>query len=151
MELSKNFKLSEFIKSQTASRLNIKNEPSKEEIENLKFLCENCLEKVRLLFGSPIIISSGFRSDELNKVTGGSLNSQHRRGEAADFEVLGVDNRTAFDIIRASNIPFDQLILEDYTGDPQSGWIHISCDKNRARREVLIAEFVGRKVKYTKL
>jgi len=78
---------------------------------------------VRDKFG-PVIISSGYRSKELNAAIGGSVTSQHSIGEAADFEVPGLDNKKLADWIK-DNLKFDQLILEFYKdGDPNSGWVH---------------------------
>ena len=55
---------------------------------------------------------------------GSSKNSQHAKGEAADFEVAGVSNFKLASWIE-SNLPYDQLILEFYTGG-NTGWIHCS-------------------------
>ena len=55
---------------------------------------------------------------------GSKSTSQHARGEAADFEVAGVDNyKLAYWI--EQNLPFDQLILKCFTGG-NTGWIHCS-------------------------
>lgn len=48
------------------------------------------LEAVRQHFGVPVVISSGCRCDAHNAVVGGSQNSQHRFGRAADFNVRRV-------------------------------------------------------------
>ena len=47
MKLSRNFSLSELIKSDTAIRLGIDNNPNADQIEKLKLLCENILQPVR--------------------------------------------------------------------------------------------------------
>jgi hypothetical protein len=68
---------------------------------------------------------------------GSSSSSQHAQGEAADFEISGVDNVTVARFIR-DHIAFDQLILENYTrGQPNSGWIHVSYRDGRLRHDVL--------------
>ena len=92
MKLSKNFSLSELTKSQTATRKGISNEPSTEHVENLIHLAESVLQPVRDHFGKPVMISSGYRSPELCEAIGSSSKSQHAKGEAADFEIPGVDN-----------------------------------------------------------
>ena len=51
MKLSRNFSLSELIKSSTAIRLGIDNNPNEDQIEKLKLLCENILQPVRDHFG----------------------------------------------------------------------------------------------------
>ena len=92
MKLSDNFSLHEFTRSQTATRHNIDNTPSEEVIGNLQSLCLGVLQPVRTNFQKPMIISSGFRSKELNSKINGSPNSQHVFGQAADIEVLEVSN-----------------------------------------------------------
>ena len=91
MNLSRNFSLSELIKSDTAIRKGIDNNPNADQIEKLKLLCENILQPVRDHFGR-VKVTSGFRSPELCTAIGSSINSQHARAEAADFECPGVDN-----------------------------------------------------------
>ena len=120
MNLSRNFSLQELIKSDTAIRKGINNNPNAGQIEKLKELCENILQPVRDHFGR-VKVTSGFRSSELCVAIGSSVNSQHARAEAADFEVMGVDNAELADWIY-KNLSFDQLILEFYDGvDPNSG------------------------------
>ena len=126
MNLSRNFTLSELIKSDTAIRKGINNNPNAEQIEKLKALCENILQPVRDHFGR-VKVTSGFRSSELCVAIGSSVNSQHAKAEAADFEVMGTDNAELFDWIKNNLLRHDQLILEFYTpGEPNSGWIHCS-------------------------
>ena len=103
MKLSRNFSLSELIKSDTAIRLGIDNNPNADQIEKLKLLCENILQPVRDHFGR-VTVTSCFRSPELCVKIGSSLNSQHTRAEAADFECLGTSNAEVFDWIKA-NLP----------------------------------------------
>ena len=148
MRLSKNFSLAELTKSQTATRKGIDNEPSTEHVENLIHLAETVLQPIRDEFGRPVVISSGYRSPELCEAIGASAKSQHAKGEAADFEVPGMDNmQLAMWISR--NTKFDQLILEFYEpGDPNSGWGHCSAVKEGARAQVLKATKVEGKTKY---
>ena len=61
MNLSRNFTLQELIKSDTAIRLNIDNNPNGDQIDKLKQLCENVLQPVRDQFGR-VKVTSGFRS-----------------------------------------------------------------------------------------
>jgi|TARA_R110002012_G_scaffold258268_1_gene438704 zinc D-Ala-D-Ala carboxypeptidase len=147
MNLSRNFTLSELIKSDTAIRRGINNNPNAEQIEKLKALCENILQPVRDHFGR-VKITSGFRSVELCEAIGSSARSQHARAEAADFEVVGVDNAELFDWIK-SNLSPDQLILEFYTpGEPNSGWIHCSWIEGTPRASYLHAFRSEGKTKY---
>jgi hypothetical protein len=135
MKLSENFTLSEMTKSQTAIRKNIDNTPTDEHIENLKHVAETLLQPIRNHFGKPVTVSSGYRSVDLCEAIGSSSKSQHAKGEAADFEIGGVDNKELGLWIR-DNIEYDQLILEFYNdGDPNSGWIHCSMVKDREPRK----------------
>ena len=136
MNLSRNFTLQELIKSDTAIRKGINNNPNAEQIEKLKALCENILQPVRDHFGR-VKITSGYRSPELCAAIGSSTRSQHAKAEAADFECVGVDNAELFDWIK-SNLTPDQLILEFYTpGEPNSGWIHCSWIPDQPRASFL--------------
>ena len=148
MKLSNNFSLAELTKSQTAVRKNIKNEPGTAEINNLIHLAESILQPVREHFGKPVMISSGYRSPALCEAIGSSAKSQHAKGEAADFEIPGVDNMQLATWIN-KNTNFDQLILEYYEpGDPNSGWVHCSAVKEGSRAQVLKATKVEGKTKY---
>lgn len=137
MKLSQHFTLEEMIKSQTASRKGIDNTPTPEVIENLKLLCENVLEKIRINFGRPLTVNSGYRGPKLNKAIGGAKNSQHMTGQAADIEIVSIDNKALFNWIK-DNMEFDQLILEFYKpGIPDSGWVHVSWNSKGNRKQVL--------------
>lgn len=126
MKLSKNFTLNELTKSQTAIRLGIDNTPDTSEIIRLQALARQVLQPVRDHYSRSFSPSSGYRSVELCKAIGSSSKSQHAKGEAADFEVPGIDNYDLACWIK-DNLDFDQLILEFYkSGDPTSGWIHCS-------------------------
>jgi hypothetical protein len=133
MLLSKNFSLLELTKSQTAERKGIDNKPTAEHIENMVALCENILQPVRDQYGS-FIVSSGYRCPELCIAIGSSKDSQHAKGQAADFEVAGVSNYKLASWIE-ENLEFDQLILECFTGG-NTGWIHCSYVPD-GRRETL--------------
>ena len=142
MKLTANFTLDELIKSQVAIRKNISNNPSPQQIENIKTLAINILQPIRTQFNKPLIISSCFRSAELCIEIGSSINSQHcadNKSAAADFEIWGMDNKKLATWIK-ENLEFDQLILEFYIeGDPNSGWVHCSYSTDLNRNESLIA------------
>ena len=147
MELTRNFTLAELIKSDTAIRKGINNNPNAEQIEKLKTLCEKILQPVRDHFGR-VKVTSGYRSPELCVAIGSSLNSQHAKAEAADFEVIGVDNCELADWIHRE-LEWDQLILEYYTpGEPNSGWIHCSVTEGTPRKQFLHAFRSEGKTKY---
>ena len=144
MQLSKHFKLEEFEKSQTAQRLGIKNKAGSGEIKNLTDVCYGVLEKVRVKYDKPVIVTSGYRSPELCEAIGSKSTSQHTKGEAVDFEVIGVANIQVAYFIEA-NCDFDQLILEYYCpDDDQKGWVHCSFVEGSNRKQVLT--FDGKKI-----
>ena len=141
MKLSKNFSLAELTKSQTATRMGMDNNPSEDETENLRLLCERVLQPIRDHFNHVVTISSGYRNKILSRKIGSSEKSQHCKGEAADFEIFGTPNNEVSDWIK-ENLMFDQLILEYYEpGQPNSGWVHVSYIKeiNSNRKEYLMA------------
>ena len=137
MELPRNFSLSELTKSDTAIRKGINNNPNAEQVEKLKALCENILQPIRDHFGR-VKVTSGFRSEDLCLAIGSSRNSQHAKAAAADFECHSVDNKELFDWV-TNNLDYDQAILEFYTGSPESGWLHVSYNKDGNRKQRLKA------------
>lgn len=148
MKLSANFSLNELTKSDTAIRHDIDNTPSMQVIENLQDLVDNVLQPLREKFG-PIVVTSGYRSPAVNTKIGGSTTSDHCHGYAADFEVLGMDNRELALYIRDNNFKFKQLILEFYRdGVPDSGWLHCSFQKNANKGQVLTAKKVNGRTQY---
>ena len=105
------------------------------------------LQPVRDQFGR-VKVTSGYRSPELCHAIGSSVNSQHAKAEAADFEVMGTDNAELADWIN-KNLNYDQLILEFYTpGEPNSGWIHCSYTTDQPRKQFLHAYKSEGKTKY---
>ena len=148
MKLSANFSVSELTRSQTATRKGIDNSPNEEQLASLQALCENVLQPIREHFGMPVRISSGLRVPELNTAIGGSATSDHCKGMAADIEIPGVDNKELAEWIGA-NLEFRQLILEFYTaGDPDSGWVHVSYNKDDNKQQVMTATKQGGKTVY---
>jgi len=143
MRISPHFQLKEFTKSKTADEKKINNTPSVEQIKNITALCKIVLEPVRKNFGMPIYITSGYRSKELNKAIGGSLYSQHMKGEAADFVVKDIPTPKVFDYIVSHSILFDQCIYEI---KGKSEWIHISHKRNRKEKLKASLDETGRMV-----
>lgn len=111
MLITPHFTLDEMTVSQLAAREGFDNAPPLEARANLQLLC-GALEQVRALFDAPIIISSGYRSERVNRLIGGASDSQHVQGLAADFTVIEVSPRETVRRISKSAVPFDQLILE---------------------------------------
>jgi len=141
MKLSSNFSLKELTASQTAERKGISNNPSEDHMNSLKELCENVLQKVRDHYGKVVSVSSGYRSPELCVAIGSSVNSQHAKGQAADFEVFGLSNAELCKYI-AENLEYDQLILEYHNiGEPNSGWIHCSYRADGENRKQILRAY----------
>jgi hypothetical protein len=140
--LSKDFTLEEFIISQSAERLGYDNTPDEFECFNLSELCIEVLQPLRDLIGLPVIISSGYRSLEANAAIGGSHNSQHIEGQAADFTIPGMSLEKVFNTI-FKNLPYDQLIFEF------GKWIHVSYNFYEAnRKQAMISTKVAGKTVY---
>ena len=138
MKLSKNLSLKEATKSNTATRLGIKNEPEQWEINNLRAIAENIFQPVRDHFGVPIGVSSGYRSKTLNKAIGGSKYSQHMIGEALDIDadIYGkVTNAEIFNYIK-NNLEWDQMIWE-FGDDEEPNWVHVSYKEAGTNRKQL--------------
>lgn len=115
--IMKYFTFEEMTKSNTANRLHIDNTPNDVEvIENINNTLEQ-LESIREVYGEPIIITSGYRCEELNRAVGGVKNSHHLRGYAADIIVKG-DMMKLYNLIK-DNFKYTQLIWE-------GTWIHYS-------------------------
>ena len=148
MKLSKNFSLAELTKSQTAERMGLNNSPNEDQTENLRILCERVLQPIRDHFDDIVTISSGFRDPILSQKIGSSTKSQHCKGQAADFEIFGVSNKTLADYID-SELHYDQLILEYWNeSDPNSGWVHCSFSEGNNRKQYLRAYKENGKTKY---
>jgi len=118
------------------------NLPNEQEEQNLVKLTKKILQPIRNLFG-PTSLSSAFRSELVNNAIGGVPKSQHRLGFAADITRTGNTalNR-AFEIIKNSQIPYDQLIYE--TGTPNNKnaeWIHVSYNPQGGRKQALLAPY----------
>ena len=81
----KYFTLDELIHSDTADRLGIDNSPTSEAVQCIDDLVTNVLDRLRSEWNHPIIVTSGYRCNELNAAVGGTRNSQHLKGQAADI------------------------------------------------------------------
>lgn len=137
MRLTEHFTLDEMTKSSFAKRHGLDNTPGEDEIANLRRLCETILQPLRDYLGRPIIVSSGYRSLEVNRGVGGSKTSDHMDGRAADFEVHGMTVQSVIRTIIGRNYPFDQLI-DEFDG----AWCHVSIPRlgQAPRRQFLAAQ-----------
>jgi zinc D-Ala-D-Ala carboxypeptidase len=150
MKISPHLNLAELTRSETAKRNGIDNTPTAEHLENFKLLADKVFEPIREHFKTPIFISSGYRSKELNELIKGSPTSQHCKGQAIDIDMDGgngeVTNRMVFDFIK-NKLDFDQLIWEFGT-DFNPDWVHVSYVKGKNRKQKLKAVRSGGKTSY---
>ena len=128
---SLNFKISELIQSDTAIKYNINNMPDINSLDNMLELIVYCLQPIRDKIKKPMIITSGYRNSQVNKLVGGVSNSQHANGQAVDFKISGMTPAQVVDFIKKTDIEFDQLINE------YDKWVHISFNKGKNRKQIL--------------
>ena len=134
--ISKHISDKEGVYSRTALRLEIKNKPNKQQLNNMVELAENIFEPLRSYANGPIKINSFFRSPELNKAIGGSGKSQHCNGQAIDLDdTFGHKTNAQMYYFIKSELDFDQMIWEFGT-DGNPNWVHVSYvspEENRNR------------------
>jgi zinc D-Ala-D-Ala carboxypeptidase len=136
MNLSPHFTLTELTSSQAAARMGLDNTPPAEMVAALRRTAQ-LLEQVRTLLGKPVLVSSGYRSPQVNRAIGGAANSAHMLGCAADFSCPSFGS--PIEICRAvadSDISFDQLIHEF------RAWVHIAWAPS-PRRQLLTIDGAG--------
>lgn len=129
------FTVSEFVRSETADKKGIDNRLPKDLLPNVQALVNNVLDPLREAYGKPIIVTSGYRCEALNKAVGGSKTSDHMKGRAVD--IVGtpntkMENKRLFNLIQSLNLPFDQLIDEK-----NFDWVHVSYREGNNRKQVL--------------
>lgn len=123
-----NFKMSELIHSDTAVRHNINNMPDINSLDFMLDLIYYVLQPIREHFKSPVIITSGYRCAQVNKLVGGVSTSQHCKGQACDFTVKGHSLNEVIAWCK-NNLDYDQLINE------YDKWVHISFVKGSNRKQ----------------
>lgn len=125
------FTLQEFINSTTAARLKIDNTPSAEILRNLEYGVQMVLDPLRRIHQKPIVITSGYRCEKLNKAVGGVANSWHTKGNAADIRIKDENEaREIFDILKT--LPSVDTALFEHSR--QSQWIHVQWDMTKTPR-----------------
>ena len=125
MRLSPHFSLVELTASSTAARLGLRNQPPAELMPRLIRLAE-MLERIRTTLGVPVIVTSGYRCDQVNRAVGGVTSSDHTQGHAADIRAPDYGRPVAVAHALAplvSVLGIGQLILETVG---RSSWIHVS-------------------------
>lgn len=130
------FPLEELTFSQVALRKGLANAPNEEQMANLIRLRDTLLEPGRILIPVPWHVDSGFRAPLVNAAVGGAHDSAHMDGRASDVIPKGVNLRQAFDRLRLSDLPYDQIILEC------DAWIHLAIARLGVapRRQALLAK-----------
>ena len=151
MQITEHFSLRELTRSATAARHGVPNTPSDAEMDNIKFTAQK-LEQIRAYVGRPLIVTSCFRSERVNKLVGGSPTSAHRFGLAADCDAMGMTSLAFAKLLikmrDEGKIAFDQLILE-FPERGDGAWVHIGFKRNAPQRnQILTATKRGGKTVY---
>ena len=135
MQISKNFNLSEFTKSGFADTYGIDNTPDPVSKDNICRLVNEVLQPIRDEFGEPIIINSCYRCERVNRGVGGSNNSDHKYGCAADIRTesnLLHDNMRLWNcimqMVNDGKIKCRQIVFEHGRRSIGPQWIHISIN-----------------------
>lgn len=134
MKKHRYFELDEFVRSSVAKKKGIENIPTFEAVDNLNELIETILDPLRAAYGMPITVTSGYRSEALNKAVKGVSSSVHMKGLAADLQVGGSFNKFrdfVVDWVKKNNIKFDQVLLES---SGLTKWIHIGLRNNSGQQ-----------------
>lgn len=139
MKYPKYFELEELLRSETALNHGIENLPSWEEVENLRELVTDVLDPIRIEWGQPIVVNSGYRSVELNVKIRGALTSAHMVGRAADVRLVSWSTKSITDLFKliqamtkAGLIEVDQVILYR-----KKKIVHISNDYPRRKQFIV--------------
>ena len=88
-------------------------------------------ERVREIVGYPLIVTSGYRCVSLNNYLGGALVSQHLLCEAIDIVCNKMTVKGMYNKIKASDLKYDQMIIE--TNKAGAEWLHISIGSRKQR------------------
>ena len=126
-KLSKHFSLEELATTNNKKLAKKNLDEAKENILEMECLAYFA-EQVRAFIKVPMIISSGFRCYELNRAVGGTNTSQHLVCRAIDFVPKGMSIDECFDILRNSQLVYNQLIKER---SGKSIWIHVGMGDKR--------------------
>ena len=143
--MSKFFQLKEFVASNTAKQMGIDNTPSFEVVDHLQELVSTILDPLRKDWGSPIKVTSGYRCPALNKAVGGSSNSSHKIGYAADIQPANGELDKFINFCKSwfkshkDILSWDQVILEKSV---YTQWVHIGLKDCRGRQRKQIFNMV---------
>lgn len=132
MNLSDHFTLAEL----TATETGLDNTPEPTQIMNLQWLANEVLEPIRAALGGPVYVTSGFRSEDVNQAVGGSEDSYHMLGLAADIKCKAGQDKL-WDAVLRSGAPIDQAILY------RDGRSHIHVGASARPRGQLLVRTAG--------
>lgn len=132
MNITEHFTWEELVFSHTANMHNIRNTPGREERQALEELVKRLLQPLRMAFGGPVRITSGYRCAALNKRVGGVPSSLHVKGQAADCVVRGNASRLLGALL-LHELPFDQAILYR-----KQNYLHLSLRPERNRYRIIL-------------
>jgi len=138
--ISKHISYKEAVYSNTALRKGIDNTPEDDQLHFMEIIAEKVFEPLREHVGHPIKINSFYRGPQLNKAIGGSLTSQHCKGQAIDIDDSygNATNAYMYNWIK-ENLDFDQMIWEFGT-DENPDWVHVSfVNEGENRNRCLLA------------
>jgi len=125
MKLSQHFTMEELVSSNKATQLGIDNTMPEELLPRLVLVAE-MLERIRTLLNVPMIVTSGYRCEALNRAVGSNSTSDHPQGHAADFvaPAYGTASQIAQKLApMVSVLGIGQIILEGVKGKQ---WVHVS-------------------------
>lgn len=141
MKLTEHFTLDEMMRTSVKGAVNV---PTQEALGNLRRVCQ-WLERLRSEWNrrygegdDPVVVSSGYRSEAVNRAVGGATGSNHLKGCAADIRCLGPEQALRYavillDISDESDEPFDELLLER---KGNSYWLHFAVRPTGNRRRI---------------
>ena len=136
--------------SSTAIKKDIKNKPTKIQLQRIIKLANNLFDPLRVWCGGRVKINSVFRSKALNSKIGGSTKSQHMANNGAAIDVDDIygykTNLEMFHYVK-DNLEYDKLIAE-FPEDGQPRWVHMSYRDGDNRGIAMIAIKVKKKTKY---
>lgn len=78
--ISRDFSWEEMTYSNIAIINGLRNDPPDEVREAIRELVKCLLQPLRIAYNKPIVVTSGYRSPEVNRLAGGVRSSQHVKG-----------------------------------------------------------------------
>jgi hypothetical protein len=147
MQLWGRFYLGQFTSNRTAKKLSLPNVPREaSQVANLTALCRHVLEPVEARLVCDLYILSGYRCPTLNRLLGGTADSQHLLGEAADIHTGTVAaHDAAFTLAACDDIPFDRpsLVHRQLTGGGLASYLHVSHRRMGPNPRVVETVLIG--------